>query len=142
MNAVEHRLAAAVRDILTTYRPAGTPVAMAIRAAQDTAKVAKPYIVASAENAETPHPAMRKLDLILTSHLRTGDTETAADLETHQAFVNALLTHADDLYTALAAVHLRLRKLNPGRTSEAIEDGRATASATVFTVWIQLLPAE
>lgn len=142
MNAVEHRVNQAVKQILTTHKPAAVPAGFAIRAAQDTAKVEKPYIVVSAENAETTHPRMRKLNLILTSHLRTGDEETAPDQETHQHFVNALEEHATDLATALLAQQLRLRRIVSGATSEEIENGRATASATVWTVWLQIQPPE
>lgn len=140
MNAVEHRLNQAVKQILATYRPAGVPANLTIRAAQDIEKVEKPYIVVSSENAEAPHPALRKLNLILTSHLRAGDEETAPDQETHQHFVNALEEHLAELTAALLAVQLRLRKFVSGPTSEEIEDGRATASATVWTVWLQILP--
>jgi hypothetical protein len=142
MNAVEHRLNTAVKEILTTYRPAGVPDSVSVRVAQDTAKIEKPYIVISSENGESPHPAMRKLNLIFTSTLRTGEEETAPGEETHQHFVNALEAHASELAAALLEVQLKLRRLVMGATSEEIEDGRATASATVWTVWLQILPAE
>lgn len=139
MNAVEHRLNQAVKQVLTTHTPPGVPSDFAIRAAQDSSKVEKPYLVVSAENAETPHPSMRKLNLILTSHQRTGDEETEPDQETHQRFVNTLEQHLADLSAALLALQLRLRKFVSGATSEEIENGRATASATVWTVWLQIL---
>ena len=139
MNAVEHRLSQAVKDILTTYKPAEVPENFGIRAAHDTAKVEKPYIVASAENGETVHPLMRKMNLVLTSHLRVGEGETAPDTETHQRFVNVIEYRVEELAVALAAVDLRLRKIVAGATGEEIENGRATASSTVWTVWLQIL---
>lgn len=140
MNAVEHRVNQAVKEILTTYKPTGVPATFGIRTAQDTTKAEKPYIVASAENGETPHPRMRKLNLILTSTLRTGDEETGPDQESHQHFVNALEQHLPEFAAALLAQQLHLRKFVAGATSEEIENGRATASATVWTLWLQILP--
>lgn len=139
MNAVEHRLAQVVKDLLIANPPAEMPEDYTIRAAHDTTKVSKPYIVAAATNGKTLHPKMRKMDLVLTSHLREGDADTSPDLEMHQRFVNVIESHMEDLITALEAVQLRLKKIISGATGEEIENGRATASSTVWTLHLQIL---
>jgi hypothetical protein len=139
MNAVEHRLAQVVKELLTTNKPEEVPEDYTIRAAHDTSKVAKPYIVAAAINGKTIHPKMRKLDLLLTSHIREGDADTTPDLEMHQRFVNVIEANLDDLITALEAVQLRLKKIISGTTTEEIENGRATASSTLWTLHLQIL---
>lgn len=140
MNAVEHRLNQAVKQVLTSHTPPALPADFSIRTAQETSKVEKPYAVVSSENAETPHPSLRKLNLVLTSHLRAGDEETDPDQETHQHLVNAMEEYLPDLLTALLDQRLRLRRFVSGATSEEIENGRATASSSVWSVWLQILP--
>ncbi len=140
MNAAEHRINQVVKEVLSANRPAGVPDSFTIRAAQDIEKVERPYLVASSENGESPHPQMRKLNLILTTHTRVDDAETLPCAEIHQRLVNALLENGADVKTGLAARQLRLRKLVLGATGEEIEDGRGNAHSTVFTIWVQILP--
>lgn len=139
MNAAEQRLTAAVRDLLESHRPDGLPAGFTIRAEHDSEKLERPYLVISADNGETPHPAMRKLSLILTTRRRTDDETTGPAKELHQRCVNALEQNLPALATALAAVQLRLRKLVPGPTSEEIVDGRSESSSATWTAWLQIL---
>lgn len=140
MNAPEQRLTATVRDLLDANRPAGIPAEFLIRTEQEIAKLERPYLCISTENASSPHPAMRKLDLILTTRRRADDETTAPPEELHQRFVNQLETLLPELVVALAAVQLRLRKMPPGGTSEEIVEGRAESSSASWTVWLQILP--
>jgi len=140
MNAPEQRLITAVRDLLDSSRPDGTPADFPIKADWETAKLERPYLVISTENASVPHPAMRKLNLVLTTRRRADDETTAPPEELHQRFVNQLETLLPDLATALAALQLRLRKMPPAATSEDDAEGRGDESAAAWTVWLEILP--
>ena len=139
MNANEHRLSTAVRDLLDTHRPAGIPADFLIRAEQETAKLKKPYLVVSAESAGAPHPLMRKMVLTLTTHRRADDESTGPDVELHQRFVNALESNLAQLATDLSAVQLKLTRAIPGETGEEIVAGRAESSSASWTVWLEIL---
>lgn len=139
MNAIEQRLTAAVRDLLDTYRPAGCPPDFQIRAEQDTAKLERPYLVVSAEDAGTPHPLIRKMTLTLTTVRRADDEATAPPEELHQRFVNAMETNLPALGAALAAVQLRVRRVIPGATGEEIVAGRGESSSAAWSVWLQIV---
>lgn len=141
MNAIEHRLAQVAKELLTAYKPEDVPEAFTIRAAYETSKVEKPYICASVANGKTLHKFMRKMDLVLTSHLREGEEDTAPDTETHQKFVNVLEANMEELGTRLAAVGLRLRKILDADTGEEIEAGRTITSSTAWTVTLQIVEA-
>jgi hypothetical protein len=140
MNAPEHRLITAVRDLLDARRPAGLPADFPVKADWETAKLERPYLVISTGNASIPHPAMRKLDLVLTTLRRADDETTSPPEELHQRFVNQLETLLPDLITALAAVQLRLRKMPPTATAENDAEGRGDESVAAWTVWLQILP--
>jgi hypothetical protein len=139
MNAVEHRLSEAVKDLLAAHKPEEVPAAFGIRAAHDTAKLEKPYIVAATENGSSLHKKMRKCELVLTSYLREGEAATAPEEETHQRFVNVLEANMEELVTRLAEVGLKLRKISDGATGEEIENGRTTASSTGWTMCLEIV---
>jgi hypothetical protein len=139
MNAIEHRITAAVVDLLNENRPLGPPDNFPIRAEQDIGKLERPYLVVSVEDAGAPHPLLRKMTLTLTTVRRADDDATSPPLELHQRFVNALEENLPDLGSALEGMQLRLRKILPGVTGEEIVAGRGESSSASWGVWVQIL---
>jgi hypothetical protein len=140
MNAPEQRLTAAAKEVLEAHRPAGIPADFAIRTEQETEKLERPYLVVSAENAETPHPSMRKIALVLTTRRRADDESTGPGEELHQRFVNALESHLPEFAGALTERQLRALKMVAGPTTEEIVEGRAESSTATWTMWLEILP--
>lgn len=139
MNAVEHRLTAAVRDLLLTYPPSAMPEGFQIRAEQEIEKLERPYLVVSAEAAGNPHPLVRQMTLTLTTVRRADDEGTSPPEELHQLFVNALQANLGPLADALAVAELRLLKMVPGATGEEIVAGRGESSSAAWAAWLQIL---
>jgi len=136
---IDHTLCAAVAAILNADRPAGVDAAVSITADQETATMVRPALIALCENGESPHPRLRKVTLILRLRTRADEQDASDAAGWHQAAVDYFIANPASLYATLQVFNLRLKKFQPGMSSDEPDDRRGRIYEQRWTAVIQLL---
>lgn len=110
MEGVDEILTQAVAAVLRAAEIEGLPEGFTIRASGDTEPVERPYLVALTEDGTSPHPALRRVTLVLRLRTRADEQDSAESSAWHGAALGWLMENPAALHATLLPLGLRLMK--------------------------------